>query len=85
MEARKNRCPSTVPWGTPELTGACADVSPFRTTLVTICEEVGDPHQVVITDTIVVQLVQQTTVGTLSKALENSSDMMSNCFWSSMS
>ena len=32
MKARNNRGPSTVPWGTPELTGACSDDSPFRTT-----------------------------------------------------
>ena len=32
MKARNNRGPSTVPWGTPELTGACADDYPFRTT-----------------------------------------------------
>ena len=77
---RKNNGPSTVPWGTPERTGAKSDSSPSTTT--DICLSVRKAHIQELTGPVTPQeanLPRSHSCGTVSKARLKSSVPTSTC------
>ena len=69
MYIRNKRGPSTVPCGTPEVTGEEGDVLPFNHFLVPFSQETLNPSKCLVTDPVMVELGGKASMGHLVKRL----------------
>lgn len=76
MKRRNSKGPKTVPCGTPNTTGAVVGIWPSRSTCL-VCQEVGNSLEGGASYPIVFQPMSQPLMGTLSKAFEKSSRIIS--------
>ena len=78
MKMRKSRGPSTVPWGTPDITGASLEVNPSTTTLWFLHDRNDSTHPMTsLSRLYCLSFCKRRWWGTLSKAFAKSSTAIS--------
>ena len=79
MYKENNKGPRTIPWGTPDKTGAQSDFTPFTTTRCCLKQRRIYPFQCLATDSIAKHLLLRSSWGGVSNAFSKSNMNVSIC------